>query len=114
MRLCKGIYIEPASIAFRDAEVVRRSFVAALDALLEGGSRVAIATHDEALLAASLERVAGLGPDGYEFQMLLGVRESRATSSWRRAIRSGSTSPSGSAGTSTRSAACRRTRRWRA
>ena len=47
--------------------------------MLEGGSRVAIATHDEALLAASLDRVAGLGPDGYEFQMLLGVREGRAT-----------------------------------
>ena len=60
VRLCKGIYVEPASIAFRDAEVVRRSFVAALDALLDGGSRVAIATHDEALIAASLERVAGL------------------------------------------------------
>jgi proline dehydrogenase len=79
VRLCKGIYVEPTAIAFRDAEVVRRSFVAALDALLEGGSRVAIATHDEALLTASLERVAGLGRDAYEFQMLLGVREGRAT-----------------------------------
>jgi len=79
VRLCKGIYIEPASIAFRDAEVVRRSFVAALDALLDGGSRVAIATHDEALLGASLERIASLPHDGYEFQMLLGVREGRAS-----------------------------------
>jgi proline dehydrogenase len=79
VRLCKGIYVEPASIAFRDAEVVRRSFLASLDALLEGGSRVAIATHDEALIAASLERVGSLPPDGYEFQMLLGVRERRAT-----------------------------------
>jgi proline dehydrogenase len=79
VRLCKGIYVEPASIAFHDAEVVRRSFVAALDALLEGDSRVAIATHDEALIGASLERVATLPPDGYELQMLLGVREGRAT-----------------------------------
>ena len=79
VRLCKGIYVEPASIAFRDAEVVRRSFLASLDALLDGRSRVAIATHDEALIAASLERVASLPPDGYEFQMLLGVREGRAT-----------------------------------
>ena len=83
VRLCKGIYVESASIAFRDADVVRRSFVASLDALLEGGSRVAIATHDEALITASLERVAGVSPDahaaGYELQMLLGVRERRAT-----------------------------------
>jgi proline dehydrogenase len=79
VRLCKGIYVEPSSVAFRDAEVVRRSFVAALDALVEGGSRVAIATHDEALIAASLERVVTLAPGAYEFQMLLGVRESRAT-----------------------------------
>ena len=79
VRLCKGIYVEPASIAFQDAEVVRRSFVSCLEALLEGGSRVAIATHDERLLGESLERVATLPRDAYEFQMLLGVRESRAS-----------------------------------
>jgi proline dehydrogenase len=79
VRLCKGIYVEPASIAFRDPEVVRRAFVACLDALLDGGSRVAIATHDEALIGESLSRVALLPREGYEFQMLLGVRERRAT-----------------------------------
>ena len=79
VRLCKGIYLEPASIAFQDPEVVRRSFVSCLEALLEGGSRVAIATHDELLLGESLERVASLRPEEYEFQMLLGVRERRAT-----------------------------------
>jgi proline dehydrogenase len=78
VRLCKGIYIEPASIAFQDHEVVRRSFVSCLEALLERGSRVAIATHDEMLIGESLSRVAALGHDAYEFQMLLGVRESRA------------------------------------
>ena len=78
VRLCKGIYIEPGSIAFQDAEVIRRSFVSCLETLLDGGSRVAIATHDEALIGESLSRVASLGPDAYEFQMLLGVRESRA------------------------------------
>ena len=79
VRLCKGIYLEPASIAFQDSEVVRRSFVSCLEALLEGGSRVAIATHDELLLGESLQRVASLRPQEYEFQMLLGVRERRAT-----------------------------------
>jgi proline dehydrogenase len=77
VRLCKGIYIEPGSIAFQDYEVVRRSFVSCLDALLEGGSRVAIATHDELLIGESLTRVADLAPGSYEFQMLLGVRERR-------------------------------------
>jgi len=78
VRLCKGIYVEPSSIAFQDHEVVRRSFVSCLDTLFEGGSRVAIATHDESLLGESLARVASLAHGAYEFQMLLGVRESRA------------------------------------
>jgi proline dehydrogenase len=79
VRICKGIYVEPASIAFRDADVIRRSFLACLDALLAGGCYVGIATHDEALIRGSLERVAGLRRDRYELQMLLGVREARAT-----------------------------------
>ena len=78
VRLCKGIYVEPGSIAFQDYEVVRRSFVSCLETLLEGGSRVAIATHDEMLIGESLLRVASLARDAYEFQMLLGVREGRA------------------------------------
>jgi proline dehydrogenase len=79
VRLCKGIYVEPRALAFHDFDVVRRSYVGCLDALLDVGSRVAIATHDEQLLVESLARVEGLSEDGYEFQMLLGVRESRAT-----------------------------------
>ena len=79
VRLCKGIYVEPRTIAFQDFEVVQRSFLGCLDALLEGGSRVGIATHDEHLLSESLVRVESLSKDGYEFQMLLGVREERAT-----------------------------------
>jgi proline dehydrogenase len=78
VRLCKGIYVEPGSIAFHDPEVIRRSFVSCLDALIDGGSRVAIATHDEALIGESLARVASLPREAYEFQMLLGVREGRA------------------------------------
>ena len=79
VRLCKGIYVEPRAIAGQDFAVVQRSFLSCLDALLEGGSRVGIATHDEHLLVESLARVAALPMDGYEFQMLLGVREGRAT-----------------------------------
>ena len=114
VRLCKGIYVEPAAIAFRDAEVVRRSFVAGLDALLEGDSRVAIATHDEALIAASLERVATLPPPATSSRCCWACARAARRSSCRRAIRFGSTSPTGSGGTSTRYGGCRRTRRWRA
>lgn len=79
VRLCKGIYVEPPAVAFQDADVIRRSFVAALDALLAAGCHVAIATHDEALIRAALDRVGRLSPAGYELQMLLGVREQRAS-----------------------------------
>jgi len=79
VRLCKGIYAEPLSIAFHDPDEIRGSYLAALDALLDQGSYVGIATHDEQLIRASLERIAarGLSPGQIEFQMLLGVRASR-------------------------------------
>jgi proline dehydrogenase len=79
VRLCKGIYAEPLSIAFHDPDEIRGSYLAALDALLDAGAYVGIATHDEQLIRASLERIAarGLAPDQVEFQMLLGVRGSR-------------------------------------
>jgi len=78
VRLCKGIYVEPAAIAFTDADAVRENYVRSLDALLEGGSYVGIATHDEWLIGEALTRVDGMSPSAYEFQMLLGVRERRA------------------------------------
>jgi proline dehydrogenase len=76
VRLCKGIYVEPPEIAFREFGAVRANFVQALGALLEAGCYVGIATHDEWLLDEGRRLVAehGLGPDEYEFQMLLGVR----------------------------------------
>ena len=76
VRLCKGIYIEPPEIAFRDFDEVRASYVRALDVLLDGGCYVGIATHDEWLIEQGLRAVRerGLDPCEYEFQMLLGVR----------------------------------------
>lgn len=79
VRLCKGIYVEPAEIAFTDDDAVRASFVRCLEELLGIGSYVGIATHDEWLIRQSLERVRELDRNAYEFQMLLGVREDRAT-----------------------------------
>ena len=76
VRLCKGIYIEPESIQFFDDQAVRANFVRALEALLDGGCYAAIATHDEWLVqqALRLVRERSLGPEQYEFQLLLGVR----------------------------------------
>jgi proline dehydrogenase len=79
VRLCKGIYVEPPAIAFQGRDEVRESFVTVLDALLGAGCYVGVATHDEWLLERTLERVAGMGRDEYELQMLLGVREARAS-----------------------------------
>lgn len=77
VRLCKGIYIEPPQIAFRDYEQVRESFVACLEALLRRKCRVGIATHDDRLIDRSrlIVGALGLGDESYEFQTLLGVRE---------------------------------------
>jgi proline dehydrogenase len=76
VRICKGIYIEPESIQFRDDRQVRESFLRSLEALLDGGSYAAIATHDEWLVDEALRiiRERSLAEDRYEFQMLLGVR----------------------------------------
>ena len=72
VRLCKGIYIEPPSLAYTGAGSIRTSFVQCLDALVDSGAYVALATHDEALIQEGLRR------DVPELQMLLGVREDRA------------------------------------
>ena len=79
VRLCKGIYLEPGSIAFTDYEAVRANFLRCLDALFDAGCYVGVATHDEWLIGESLARISerGLGPHEYELQMLLGVREER-------------------------------------
>ena len=60
-----------------DAEAIRRNFVLALEALVERGAYVGIATHDELLVWEALRviRAHSLRPEQYEFQMLLGVDE---------------------------------------
>ncbi|CAN5232082.1 proline dehydrogenase family protein [soil metagenome] len=76
VRLCKGIYVEPPEVAYQDFDEVRASFVRALEELLDAGSHVGIATHDEWLVDEGRRLVTerGLGRSDYEFQMLLGVR----------------------------------------
>lgn len=76
VRVCKGIYVEPADIAYQGDEAIRFAFVEAMAALWEGGAKVAVATHDEWLVSEALRLIEerALGPERYEFQMLLGVR----------------------------------------
>jgi proline dehydrogenase len=77
VRVCKGIYREPAAIAYEDADAVRASYLATVRVLLEGGSKVAVATHDERLTEAVWKLVDETGTrELVEQQMLLGVRES--------------------------------------
>ncbi|CAM2064816.1 Proline dehydrogenase [Sulfidibacter corallicola] len=76
-RLCKGIYVEPENLAYQGYEEVRANFLECLKAMFDAGAFVGIATHDDYLVAESekIIRERGLGPEHYEFQMLLGVRE---------------------------------------
>ncbi len=76
VRLCKGIYREPASIAFQDREAIRENFIALLEILMRGGCYVGIATHDPWVIQEARGLIGRLrvARDRYEFQMLLGVR----------------------------------------
>jgi proline dehydrogenase len=76
-RLCKGVYVEPRGIAFRDMPIINLNYAAILEQLLKNGSYVGIATHDEMMVwhAMRLIRELDLPPTAYEFQMLLGVDE---------------------------------------
>jgi len=75
VRICKGIYIEPRDIAYRDREVIRKNYAWMLEELLKGGCFVGIAGHDEWVIweAFRLLDQLGIDPSQYEFQMLHGV-----------------------------------------
>ncbi len=76
-RLCKGIYIEPATIAFKDYQEIRDNFMKTLELMLRNGNYVGIATHDKYLIDKSYKLIKDMNipKDKFEFQMLLGVRE---------------------------------------
>ena len=77
VRVCKGIYLEPPDVAYQEFEIIREHFVDCVEAVLDAGGYVAVATHDEWLIEQAERIVAerGLAREEYEFQMLLGVRE---------------------------------------
>jgi proline dehydrogenase len=74
-RLCKGIYIEPRRISWRDPEIIRSNFTLLLEEMLRQGCYVGIATHDERLVweAQRLLHRLEVPNERFEFQMLLGV-----------------------------------------
>jgi len=77
LRLCKGIYIEPRPVAYRDPSIINDNFKYGLEKLLGAGCYVGIATHDEKLVWHALSQIdkLKLRREEYEFQMLLGVTE---------------------------------------
>jgi len=77
-RLCKGIYNESPSLAYKDREKIRDNYKELLNYMFENGYYTCIATHDDLLLdyAENLINEKQIPKDKYEFQMLLGVTES--------------------------------------
>jgi len=76
VRLCKGAYLEAATIAYPSKRAVRENYARLMKILLERGVYPGFATHDEKLigLAKRLAHERGIGPEGFEFQMLHGIR----------------------------------------
>ena len=76
VRLCKGAYDEPGSVAYRTRSAVDANYARLMERLLLADAYPAIATHDPRLIAKAIaiaER-EGIGRDRFEFQMLYGVR----------------------------------------
>lgn len=78
IRLCKGVYVESPSVAYREMTQINRNYLSILERLLRAGCYVGIATHDESIMreAVRMIREMNLPVTAYEFQMLLGVNES--------------------------------------
>lgn len=76
VRLCKGAYREPATVAYQETSDVDRSYVRCMKALFAGGSYPMLATHDPRLIeiAGSLAARYRREPGSYEYQMLYGTR----------------------------------------
>lgn len=77
VRLCKGAYDEPSSVAFRGKHEVDRAYVRALRVLMEGDGYPMVATHDPRLIevAGALAAANGRSAQDFEYQMLYSVRD---------------------------------------
>ena len=76
IRLCKGAYAEPASLAFAEKSEVDKSYVRCLKVLMNGAGYPMVASHDPRLIAIAAHLAAEAGRDtgSFEFQMLYGIR----------------------------------------
>jgi proline dehydrogenase len=80
VRLCKGAYREPVTVAFASKRAVDDNYVRLMKILLERGAYPGLATHDQRIIEAAhrFTRERGIPPDRYEFQMLYGIRRDLA------------------------------------
>ncbi|MCH5643139.1 MULTISPECIES: proline dehydrogenase family protein [unclassified Gordonia (in: high G+C Gram-positive bacteria)] len=87
IRLCKGAYAEPASVAFPDRRQIDEAYLRCLRILMKGNGYPMVASHDPVIIEAAgvLARELGREPDSWEHQMLYGIR----TDEQRRLVQSG-------------------------
>lgn len=76
VRLCKGAYLEPASVAYQDKAQVDQNYIRCMERLMAAGNYPGLATHDEKIIAHAISyaREQKIGPERFEFQMLYGIR----------------------------------------
>jgi proline dehydrogenase len=76
VRICKGAYKEPPSVAYPDKDDVDASYVRCMEALMLSGNYPGLATHDEKIIAEAkrFAKEKKIGRERFEFQMLYGVR----------------------------------------
>jgi proline dehydrogenase len=92
IRLCKGAYKEPASIAFESKREVDRNYVQLMKTLLKSGVYHGLATHDENIIreAQAFAKAEKIDRDSFEFQMLYGIRrdlqQSLVRAGWRMRV----------------------------
>ena len=77
VRLCKGAYDEPPSVAYRDSAALTDSYLRCLRVLMAGSAYPMVASHDPAIIDAvpSLVSESGRGAGDFEYQMLYGIRD---------------------------------------
>ena len=77
IRLCKGAYDEPASVAYRASDDVKDSYLRCLQVLMAGSGYPMVASHDPQIIEAvsAMARQNGRGVDDFEYQMLYGIRD---------------------------------------
>ncbi|MFO7369392.1 MAG: proline dehydrogenase family protein [Bacteroidales bacterium] len=75
VRLCKGIYNEPAELAYKNKHEINQNYLVDLDFMFHNNIYPAIATHDRKLITGAYELIKkhAVKPDRFEFQMLYGV-----------------------------------------